>query len=153
MIEIGSGSVSMRKLQSTTFGLRPKACGGLKKLESVFVAESTKAIEAWLDGNPNQTVYAVALHELYRELEGQIVLPQLAINSLQVRMALSTAICENFHRNRSSAVAVASSVNFGCLEGTASSEATRCSILILWFQLVCQNFATFFHPLAQRQGK
>jgi len=109
MIEIGSGSVSMRKLQSTTFGLRPKACGGLKKLESVFVAESTKAIEAWLDGNPNQTVYAVALHELYRELEGQIVLPQLAINSLQVRMALSTAICENFHRNRSSAVAVASS--------------------------------------------
>ena len=32
MIEIGSGSVSMRKLQSTTFGLRPKACGGLKKI-------------------------------------------------------------------------------------------------------------------------
>jgi len=66
------------------------------------------------------------------------------------RMALSTAICESFHRNRSSGVAIESSVYFGCLQGTASRGATDYSILILWLQLVCQNFATFFHPLSQR---
>jgi hypothetical protein len=54
-----------------------------KNLESVLVGESKKAIDAWLDENPTQTVYAVAFHESYRELEGQIVIPQLAINSLQ----------------------------------------------------------------------
>jgi hypothetical protein len=54
-----------------------------KRFEAVLLKESEAAFRRWLTENPGQTAYALAFHESYRELDGQITLPQLAVNSLQ----------------------------------------------------------------------
>lgn len=54
-----------------------------KRLEEAFAATATRAIRKVLRQNRDQTFYALALHESYRELDGPIKLPWAAVNSVQ----------------------------------------------------------------------
>lgn len=54
-----------------------------KTFELVLLGESESAFRRWLDEHSGQTAYALAFHESYRELDGQMTLPQLAVNSLE----------------------------------------------------------------------
>lgn len=54
-----------------------------KALETTFVSEAATAVKSWMVQNPDHHVYAIALHESYREFDGDIGLPLLAINSIE----------------------------------------------------------------------
>ena len=54
-----------------------------KELEAAITAETEKAMQKWLDKNSKHHVYAMAFCESYRELDGQIAFPMLALNSIE----------------------------------------------------------------------
>ena len=54
-----------------------------KQLEDVYTAEALREALRVIRDNPKHTFYAVALQESYRELDGTICLPCLALNSVE----------------------------------------------------------------------
>jgi hypothetical protein len=54
-----------------------------KELEEVYTAHALREALRIIRNNPRHTFYAVALQESYRELDGQICLPCLALNSIE----------------------------------------------------------------------
>ncbi|WP_442510396.1 DUF4303 domain-containing protein [Novipirellula sp. SH528] len=62
-----------------------------KNFELVLLAECERAFQRWLAEHPGHTVYALAFHESYRELDGQMNLPQLAVNSLEAAQQIKSA--------------------------------------------------------------
>ena len=53
-----------------------------KQLEDTFFEVAKREISKILSENPDQTFYAVALHDSYRELDGEIGFPMLAMSSV-----------------------------------------------------------------------
>ena len=54
-----------------------------QQLEDSFFRTAKRLINQVIRENPDQTFYAIALHEYYSELDEQITLPLLAVNSLE----------------------------------------------------------------------
>jgi hypothetical protein len=59
-----------------------------KQLEDAFTAAAQLAIEKVMRKHPAQRFYGVALHECYRELDGQISMPYVATNSIECLTAV-----------------------------------------------------------------
>jgi len=54
-----------------------------QQLEDSFFRTAKRVIGRTLRENPKETFYAAAIHESYRELDGQIAFPWLALNTLE----------------------------------------------------------------------
>ena len=54
-----------------------------QQLEDSFFRMAKRVIGRTLRENPDETFYAAAIHESYRELDGQIAFPWLALNTLE----------------------------------------------------------------------
>jgi len=54
-----------------------------KQLEDLYTAQALREVERVIRENPEHTFYAVALQESYRELDGTICLPCVALNSVE----------------------------------------------------------------------
>lgn len=54
-----------------------------KQLEDAFVEKAQSTLDGLMRKHPSHRFYAIALHECYRELDGQITLPLVAANSVQ----------------------------------------------------------------------
>lgn len=54
-----------------------------QQLEDSFFRTAKRLIGRTLRENPGETFYAAAIHESYRELDGQIAFPWLALNTLE----------------------------------------------------------------------
>jgi hypothetical protein len=54
-----------------------------KRLEEAFAKQAERAVAKVMREHPRHTFYGLALHESYRELDGQITLPWVALNSVE----------------------------------------------------------------------
>ncbi len=54
-----------------------------QQLEDAYFTAAKREILGVMRGNPDHTFYAAALHDSYRELDGQICLPCVAANSIE----------------------------------------------------------------------
>jgi hypothetical protein len=54
-----------------------------KRLEDAFAKKAQSTLDGLMRKHPGHRFYAIALHECYRELDGQITLPLVAANSVQ----------------------------------------------------------------------
>jgi len=63
-----------------------------KRLEDAFTAAAQLAIEKIMRKHPAHRFYGVALHESYRELDGQITMPYVATNSIECLPAVEKGV-------------------------------------------------------------